>query len=94
MKYFTLQAAERLPTIIDYTWLDDGRLMFYILDPSSADKNSTATTLLVRTFFNDFLRTRDSEEIELKNVVRVVEKGVLQSGYSQSVGGLFGYLIL
>ncbi|UJF18673.1 response regulator [Vibrio sp. SS-MA-C1-2] len=90
LKYFNLQSTERLPVIIDYIWLIDGRLMFYILDPNSAEENSTATSLLVRTFFNDYLRTRDTEEVELKHVVRVVEKGILQSGYARSMNGIFG----
>ncbi|OAN13827.1 two-component system response regulator [Photobacterium jeanii] len=89
LNYCVLQAADVQPVLLDYTWLMDGRLAFYLVD-SAAGENSTATTLLIRAFFNDYLRTRMADESDLNHLVRLIEKGMHHSGYASPIRGIFG----
>ncbi len=89
LNYCVLQPADVQPVLLDYTWLMDGRLAFYLVD-SAVGKNSTATTLLIRAFFNDYLRTRMAEESDLNHLVSLIEKGMYQSGYASPIRGVFG----
>ncbi|CAH0533904.1 Regulator of RpoS [Vibrio stylophorae] len=89
LKYFVLQPSDRLPILLDYTWLDDGRLGFYVVDTNSAEKNNTAMSLLVRALFNDYLRTRAQRERNLLNLVQHIESGLKKVNYSAPIRALF-----
>ncbi len=52
LNYCVLQSADVQPVLLDYTWLMDGRLAFYLVDSSADNDNGTATTLLIRAFFS------------------------------------------
>lgn len=90
LNYCVLQSADVLPVLLDYTWLIDGRLAFYLVDSSSDPDNGTATTLLIRAFFNDYLRTRMADENNIASLVKLIEKGMKQSGYAAPIKALFG----
>lgn len=90
LNYCVLQPADVQPVLLDYTWLMDGRLAFYVVDSASGDDNGTATTLLIRAFFNDFLRTRMAEGYDLSDLIKLIEKGMLNSGYASPIRAIFG----
>lgn len=90
LNYCVLQAADVQPVLLDYTWLMDGRLAFYLVDSSSDPDNGTATTLLIRAFFNDYLRTRMAEENNITSLIQLIEKGMKHSGYAAPIKALFG----
>jgi len=90
LNYCVLQSADVQPVLLDYTWLMDGRLAFYLVDSSSDNDNGTATTLLIRAFFNDYLRTRMSEEHDIRSLIQLIEKGMKHSGYAAPIKALFG----
>lgn len=91
LNYCVLQSADSLPIILDYTWLIDGQLAFYLVDTSSAEHNATATALLIRTFFNDYLRKQGNCLESLEHLVIQIEKGMKQSGYTSPIKALFGF---
>ncbi|MCW8328273.1 response regulator [Photobacterium sp. SDRW27] len=90
LNYCVLQSADIQPVLLDYTWLIDGRLAFYLVDSSAGDENGTATTLLIRAFFNDYLRTRMSDENNIASLIQLIEKGIKHSGYASPIKALFG----
>ncbi|MGF1689040.1 response regulator [Photobacterium japonica] len=90
LSYCVLQSADVSPVLLDYTWQMNGRLAFYMVDSASGGDNSTATTLLIRAFFNDYLRTRMAEQHSLSGLIRVIEKGMRHSGYATSLRAVFG----
>ncbi|KLV03989.1 chemotaxis protein CheY [Photobacterium aquae] len=90
VNYCVLQDAGTLPVLLDYSWMIDGRLAFYLVDAASGGDKGTATTLLIRAFFNDYLRTRMAQENNLPALIQLIEKGVAQSGYASPVRALFG----
>lgn len=90
LNYCILQSADVQPVLLDYIWLMDGRLAFYLVDSSSEPDNGTATTLLIRAFFNDYLRTRMSDENNIASLVKLIEKGMKHSGYAAPIKALFG----
>ncbi|WP_299013487.1 response regulator [uncultured Photobacterium sp.] len=90
LNYCVLQAADVQPVLLDYTWLMDGRLAFYLVDSSSDPENGTATTLLIRAFFNDYLRTRMADENNISSLIQLIEKGMKHSGYASPIKALFG----
>ncbi|MDO6707141.1 response regulator [Photobacterium sp. 1_MG-2023] len=90
LNYCVLQSAEVLPVLLDYTWLMDGRLAFYLLDAESGGRRGAATVLLIRALFNDYLRKRMAFENDLNSMLAAIEQGMQQSGYAVPVRGLFG----
>lgn len=90
LSYRALQAAEISPVIFDYIWLIDGQLAFYMVDTSSGGENSTATALLIRACFNDFLRQQGNYLSSVQHLVAQIELGLQYSGYATPVKGLFG----
>ncbi|WP_087019925.1 response regulator [Thaumasiovibrio subtropicus] len=90
LRYQVLQSAEVSPVLLDYTWLMDGRLAFYLIDSDSAKDAGTATTLLIRAFFNDYLRTQLPQQHDITELVKVLENGIMHSGYATPVKGIFG----
>lgn len=90
LNYCVLQSADVPPVLLDYTWLMDGRLAFYLVDSAAGGNKGTATTLLLRAFFNDYLRTRMAEENDLAHLINLIEKGMQHSGYASPIKGLFG----
>ncbi|MGF1684947.1 response regulator [Photobacterium minamisatsumaniensis] len=90
LNYCVLQSADVQPVLLDYTWLIDGRLAFYLVDSATGDENGTATTLLIRAFFNDYLRNRMSSETNSQGLVKVIENGMKSSGYASPVRAIFG----
>jgi CheY-like chemotaxis protein len=90
LSYRALQAVEISPVIFDYIWLIDGQLAFYMVDTSSGGENSTATALLIRACFNDFLRQQGNYLSSVQHLVAQIELGLQSSGYATPVKGLFG----
>ncbi|WP_434356109.1 response regulator [Parasalinivibrio latis] len=90
MSYHHLQSMENNPVVLDYTWLMDGRLAFYLVDSHSAGENGPATTLMVRAFFNEYLRSVDSTETDLKALVTQIENSIKHTGYASPIRAIFG----
>jgi len=90
LNYCVLQSIDVQPVLLDYTWLMDGRLAFYLVDLASDSEKGTATTLLIRALFNDYIRTRMADENNLNHLVQLIEKGMKHSDYSSPIKGLFG----
>ncbi|UTV26945.1 response regulator [Photobacterium atrarenae] len=90
LSYCVLQSADVQPVLLDYTWLMDGRLAFYLVDSASDTENGTATTLLIRAFFNDYLRNRMADERDIRGLLRLIEQGMKHSGYASPIRALFG----
>ncbi len=85
MSYHHLQSMENNPVVLDYTWLMDGRLAFYLVDSHSAGENGPATTLMIRAFFNEYLRSMDSTETDLRALVSQIENSIKQTGYASPI---------
>ncbi|MGF1723451.1 response regulator [Photobacterium nomapromontoriensis] len=90
INYCVLQSADAPPMLLDYTWQIDGRLAFYLVDSAAGGENGTATTLLIRAFFNDYLRTRMAEESNITGLIKLIEKGMRHSGYASPIRAIFG----
>lgn len=90
LNYCVLQAADVPPVLLDYTWLMDGRLAFYLVDSSSDPDRGTITTLLIRAFFNEYLRTRMADENNITSLIQLIEKGMKHSGHASPIKALFG----
>ncbi|UIP27180.1 response regulator [Photobacterium sp. TLY01] len=90
MSYCVLQSADVQPVLLDYTWLMDGRLAFYLLDAESGGRHGAATVLLIRALFNDYLRKRMASENDISSMLQTIENGMKQSGYAVPIKGLFG----
>lgn len=88
--YRALQAMDSMPIVLDYSWLMDGRLIFYFVDSGSGGENGVGTALLVRAFFNDYIRTRIAQENDLTHLASLIEKGITHSGYAEPINALFG----
>lgn len=92
LNYRVLQSTDELPIVFDYSWLIDGRLVFYVLDSSTGEENSVGTTLLVRAFFDDYIRNTEANENDLQHLVARIERGMSHSGYADPIEGLFGII--
>ncbi|WP_330959020.1 response regulator [Photobacterium sp. 53610] len=90
LSYCVLQSADVQPVLLDYTWLMDGRLAFYLLDAESGGRHGAATVLLIRALFNDYLRKHMATENDLNSMLNAIENGMKQSGYAVAIKGLFG----
>ncbi|USD66036.1 response regulator [Vibrio sp. SCSIO 43136] len=88
--YRLLQSSEGQPLVFDYAWVMDGQFAFYIVDASSGEETSVATTLLIRALFNDYLRSHGHEHVDLAGMVKTITQGIQCSDYAGSINALFG----
>lgn len=92
--YRLLQSANSLPLVFDYTWLMSGQLAFYLVDADSAEDGGVASTLLVRTLFDDYVRRLQHNSVDLKGLARDIEKGMTCANGTGPVNALFGCIDL
>lgn len=92
LSYHSLQSADSSPIVLDYTWMMDGKMAFYMVDSASAGKNGTATTLMIRAFFNEYLRSQDADERGLIHLVHQIEHAIKKSTYASPIRAMFGML--
>ncbi|MCF4174691.1 response regulator [Vibrio sp. McD22-P3] len=92
--YRLLQSANTLPLVFDYTWLMSGQMAFYLVDASSSDHGGVASTLLVRTLFDDYVRRLHHNSVDLKDLARNIEKGMQCSCAAYPVEAVFGVIDL
>ncbi len=92
--YRLLQSANTLPLVFDYTWLMSGQIAFYVVDASSSENGGLASTLLVRTLFDDYVRRLHHNSVDLKDLARNIEKGMQCSGAANPVEAVFGVIDL
>lgn len=94
LSYRLLQSADGMPLVFDYEWLLDGRLFFYLVDSQSGGKNAVISCLLIRAFFNDFIRDLAGSSHSISAMVALIEKGMSTMENSQAMSGIFGYVDL
>ncbi|AZL84421.1 response regulator [Aliivibrio salmonicida] len=92
LAYRLLQSTDGMPLIFDYEWLLDGRLFFYLVDSQSGGENSVVSCLLIRAFFNDFIRDQHISLDVISKMVESIEKGMGTMEESESISALFGYV--
>ncbi|MFV8462467.1 response regulator [Vibrio campbellii] len=88
--YRLLQSTEMMPLVFDYAWTMNGQFAFYLVDSASSENGGSATTLLVRALFHDYLRNRKDFSADLKDIAEILEKGIRCSACSTPVNALFG----
>ncbi|WP_299693980.1 response regulator [uncultured Vibrio sp.] len=88
--YRLLQSTEMMPLVFDYAWMMNGQFAFYLVDSASPNNGGSATTLLVRALFHDYLRNRKDLNADLKDIAEIVEKGMRCSKCVTPVNALFG----
>ncbi len=94
LSYRLLQSTDGMPLIFDYEWLLDGRLFFYLVDSHSGGENGVISCLLIRAFFNDFIREQQMSTNTISAMVASIEKGMGTMENSQAMSGVFGYVDL
>ncbi|CZF77306.1 MULTISPECIES: response regulator [Grimontia] len=92
LSYHSLQSADTNPVVLDYTWMMDGQMAFYMVDSASAGENGTATTLMIRAFFNEYLRSQDADERGFVHLVHQIEHAIKRSTYASPIRAMFGIL--
>ncbi|MEZ8028421.1 two-component system response regulator [Enterovibrio norvegicus] len=92
LSYHSLQSADSNPVVLDYMWMMDGKMAFYMVDSGSAGKNGTATTLMIRAFFNEYLRSQDADERGFIHLVHQIEHAIKKSTYASPIRAMFGIL--
>lgn len=94
LSYHSLQSADSSPIVLDYMWMMDGKMAFYMVDSASAGKNGTATTLMIRAFFNEYLRSSSNEADErgFIHLVHQIEHAIKRSTYASPIRAMFGIL--
>ncbi|OOE93315.1 two-component system response regulator [Salinivibrio sp. AR647] len=92
LSYHSLQSADANPIVLDYAWLLGGKMAFYVVDSASAEEDGTATTLMIRAFFNDFVRSSDVNERGFLTLVKRIEDAIRASAYTSPVRAMFGVL--
>ncbi|KKA43969.1 MULTISPECIES: response regulator [unclassified Salinivibrio] len=92
LSYHSLQSADANPIVLDYAWLMGGKMAFYVVDSASAEEDGTATTLMIRAFFNDFVRSGDVNERGFLTLVKRIEDAIRSSAYTSPVRAMFGVL--
>lgn len=92
LSYHSLQSADISPVVLDYSWLMGGKMAFYMVDSASAGENGTATTLMIRAFFNEFIRNEEPEERGFYTLVKQIEDAIRSSAYASPVRAMFGVL--
>ncbi|GLR75110.1 response regulator [Aliivibrio sifiae] len=90
--YRLLQSTDGMPLVFDYEWLLDGRLFFYLVDSESGGDNGVISCLLVRAFFNDFIRDQNISLNAISQMVMSIEKGMETMDHSQPMSAIFGYI--
>ena len=90
--YRLLQSTDGMPLVFDYEWLLDGRLFFYLVDSDSGGDNSVISCLLIRAFFNDFIREQNISLDAISKMVTSIEKGMTTMEHSQPMSAIFGYV--
>ncbi len=90
LNYYVLQTTDKAPVLLDYTWLMDGRLAFYVIDCSSCPSHGTAIALLIRAFFNDYLRQQRVHESHIIELLQEIEKHIKNSRYTSNIKCIFG----
>lgn len=88
--YRLLQSTDIMPLVFDYAWLMNGQFAFYLVDSADHEGHGTATTLLVRALFHDYLRNLKSFNADLKDMAYLLEKGIDCSDCASPVKALFG----
>lgn len=94
LAYRLLQSTDGMPLVFDYEWLLDGRLFFYLVDSDSGGDNGVISCLLVRAFFNDFIRDQNISLNAISQMVMSIEKGMETMEESQPMSAMFGYVDL
>lgn len=92
--YRLLQSTDGMPLIFDYEWLLDGRLFFYLVDSNTGGESSVVSCLLIRAFFNDFIRDQNSSLNTLPSMVESIEKGMETIDNALPMSAIFGYIDL
>ncbi len=88
--YRLLQSTDIMPLVFDYAWLMNGQFAFYLVDSAAHEGHGTATTLLVRALFHDYLRNLKSFNADLKDMAYLLEKGISCSDCASPVKAMFG----
>ena len=92
LSYRLLQPVDGMPLIFDYEWLLDGRLFFYLVDSKSGEESGVVSCLLIRAFFNDFIRDQNIALNTIPKMVASIEKGMATMEHSHPMAGMFGYV--
>lgn len=92
LAYRLLQSTDGMPLVFDYEWLLDGRLFFYLVDSDSGGDNGVISCLLIRAFFNDFIREQNISLDTIPKMVTSIEKGMETMDHSQPMSAIFGYI--
>lgn len=92
LSYHSLQSIDSSPVVLDYTWVLEGQMAFYMVDSASAGINGTATTLMIRAFFNAYLRSQKKDERAFIYFIQQVEHAIKKSAYASPIRALFGIL--
>lgn len=92
--YRLLQSTDGMPLIFDYEWLLDGRLFFYLVDSNTGGESSVVSCLLIRAFFNDFIRDQNISLNTLPSMLESIEKGMATIDNAQPMSAIFGYVDL
>ncbi len=88
--YRLLQSADIMPVVFDYHWLMNGQFLFYLVNSGASSRGAIATTLLIRALFDDYLRMYRGPNVDLKDILELIEKGVRHSNDTAPVTALFG----
>ncbi|MGF1910352.1 response regulator [Vibrio kasasachensis] len=86
--YRLLQSTDVMPLVFDYAWLMSGQFVFYLIDSDTA--HGSATTLLVRALFHDYLRGLKSQSADLKDIADILEKGINCAECAAPIDAVFG----
>ncbi len=87
--YRLFQSTDVMPVVFDYAWLMTGQFAFYLIDSGSSDKGAS-TTLLVRALFHDYIRGLKSQTANVRDLVRIIEKGMNCIECAEPIDALFG----
>lgn len=92
LSYHSLQSIDTNPIVLDYTWVIDGKMFFYMVDSASGGKNGTVTTLMIRAFFNQFIRSFNCNEKSFIHLINQIEYAIKKSSYTSPIKATFGML--
>lgn len=90
--YQALQSTDVCPIIFDYTWMLDGKMYFYLIDSASAGDNAITTTLLIRAFFNAYLRSEKNDGRSFLRLLHTIEHAIKDAHYASPIRAIFGML--
>ncbi len=92
LSYYSLQSIDTNPIVLDYAWVLDGQMAFYMVDSASAGKNGTATTLMIRSFFNEYIRSENTDKKAFLHFIQRAEYAIKKSAYASPIRAMFGIL--